>query len=63
MTIGIYLIRILISLGVGVGFMLTIATIAATIDMRPTKDRVVDIAFCVFLIIFIVSAILLWRIK
>lgn len=60
MTIGIYLIRALVAAGFGVSFSFILAAGASIVDMKPTKDRTLNIAFFVFLTVFMVFASLLW---
>ena len=63
MTINVYLIRILISMGVGIGFMFTLAAWLGIEDARPMIGTGPYVLFCIFLIITITSACLLWNIK
>lgn len=63
MTIGIYLIRLLISLGMGVGFMFTLAAWAGILNVKPSIGKGPYVLFCIFSIITMVFACLLWRIK
>jgi len=63
MTISIYLIRILVSIGVGVRLMFTLAAWVGILNVKPSIGKGPYVLFCIFSIITMVFACLLWRIK
>lgn len=63
MTISTYLLRVLVALGFGMGLLFTSISLVAIVDVRPLKDKIVNIAFCTFLVIFTASAYLSWYMK